>query len=57
MATAINDFVQGTITFGGLVIVPAVSLITPKISNDATDNMFDCYSAKVVVSAKKSLGE
>jgi len=42
---------------GGLVIVPVVSLITPKISKDTTDEMFSCYNEKVVVSAKKSLGE
>jgi SSS family solute:Na+ symporter len=42
---------------GGLIIVPVVSFITPKISKDTTDEMFSCYSAQVVVSAKKSLGE
>ncbi len=42
---------------GGLIIVPVVSLITPKISKDTTDEMFSCYNTQVVVSAKKSLGE
>ena len=42
---------------GGLVIVPVVSLISPKISESTADEMFSCYNAQVVVSAKKSLGE
>jgi len=42
---------------GGLVIVPIVSLVTPKIDRQKTEDMFVCYDREVVVSAKKSLGE
>ena len=42
---------------GGLVIVPIVSSFTPKLNLDKTNEMFSCYNEKVVVSAKKSLGE
>ena len=42
---------------GGLIIVPLVSLITPKLSKEKVDTMFECYETKVSVSAKKSLGE
>ena len=41
----------------GLVIVPAVSLITPKLNKDSVNEMFECYDEKVVVSKKKSLAE
>lgn len=42
---------------GGLIIVPLVSLITPKMNNEEVDKMFECYEHKVLVSAKKALGE
>ena len=42
---------------GGLVIVPVVSWITPKIDKNSIDEMFSCYDKKVLVNAKKSLGE
>ncbi len=42
---------------GGLVIVPVVSLITPKLQKDATEDMFACYQKKITVKAKESLGE
>ena len=42
---------------GGLVIVPVVSWITPKIKNEEVEKMFECYNAEVVVSKKKSLGQ
>ncbi len=42
---------------GGLIIVPVVSLLTPKPNKEATDAMFSCYQKKVVVEAKESLGE
>ncbi len=41
---------------GGLVLVPVVSLLTPKMKNDDVEKMFECYSQEVVVSKKKSLG-
>ena len=42
---------------GGLVIVPIVSLVTPKMDAQKTEDMFVCYDREVVVFAKKSLGE
>ena len=42
---------------GGLVLVPVVSLITPKINKEKTDEMFVCYDREVVVNAKESLGK
>ena len=41
---------------GGLVIVPVVSWITPKIKKEKVEEMFSCYNEEVVVSKKKSLG-
>lgn len=42
---------------GGLVIVPVVSLLTPKPKKESVDEMFSCYNKKIVVSSKESLGE
>ena len=42
---------------GGLVIVPIVSLVTPKMDAQKTEDMVVCYDREVVVFAKKSLGE
>ena len=42
---------------GGLVLVPIVSWITPKLGSNDIEDMFLCYSKKVTVDAKKSLGE
>ncbi len=41
----------------GLVLVPLVSLVTPKQKQDVIEEMFACYDSKVLVSAKESLGE
>lgn len=41
---------------GGLIIVPVVSLITPKLPAKELDSMFECYNEQVTVSAKESLG-
>lgn len=40
----------------GLIIVPVVSWITPKLNKQDTEAMFDCYKKEVVVQAKESLG-
>ncbi len=42
---------------GGLVIVPVVSLVTPKPKKQQTDEVFSCYDREVVVSVKESLGK
>ena len=38
-----------------LVVVPIVSLFTPKLTVESTDAIFECYSETVIVSKKKSL--
>lgn len=42
---------------GGLVIVPVVSLLSPKPDKELTDGMFSCYHKEVIVETKESLGE
>ncbi len=42
---------------GGLIIVPIVSLITPKQELSKTEEMFSCYDKEVVVQSKESLGQ
>ena len=39
----------------GLVIVPIVSLVTPRMDKDLMDDMFSCYNKKVVVNATEAL--
>jgi len=41
----------------GLIIVPVVSLFTPKPDRALVDDAFSCYDRKVVVSAKDAIGE
>lgn len=40
-----------------LIVVPIVSLITPKMDQKKVDEIFTCYDQKVTVSEKTSLGE
>ncbi len=42
---------------GGLILVPVVSLLTPKQNKEKTDEMFSCYNREVVVQSKESLGQ
>lgn len=42
---------------GGLVIVPIVSLFTPKMKKDNVDQIFTCYDEKIQVTAKTVLVE
>ena len=42
---------------GGLILVPVVSLFTPKLDKDETDKMFSCYEREVKVYSKESLGK
>ena len=42
---------------GGLILVPVVSLLTPKQRAEQIDGIFACYNEKITVSAKDSLGE
>ena len=55
MASPINCGAVAMI--GGLILVPLVSLVTPKPQKETVDNMFTCYDEQVVVSAKQSLGD
>lgn len=41
---------------GGLVLVPVISLLTPKMEKKKVDAMFACYSENVLVKTTKSLG-
>lgn len=41
----------------GLIIVPIVSLFTPKIQKQTVDSIFECYEETVTVSKKKSIQE
>jgi len=40
-----------------LILVPLISLITPKPKREKVDEMFACYEKEVVVSSKESLGK
>ena len=39
----------------GMIIVPVVSLITPKLQKEKVDEIFTCYDEKVVITKKRSL--
>ena len=41
----------------GLVLVPVVSLVTPKLPKAHLDRVFSCYDRMVTVSVKDSIGE
>ena len=55
IASPIN---AGAVTMlAGLVIVPIVSLITPKLSKQKVDDIFKCYDEKVTIEKRYSLPE
>ncbi len=41
----------------GLIVVPVVSLLTPKMKKEKLDDIFECLEEKVLVSKKKSIEE
>lgn len=41
----------------GFIVVPVISLITPKINKDKVDDMFKCYDKDVVVPFTQNLGK
>lgn len=41
----------------GLIVVPVVSLITPKMNKEKVDNIFSCYDETVTITKKRSLQE
>ena len=52
-----NSLYSGSIAMlGGLVLVPIISLLTPKMKKDEVDKMFACYEDDVSVNVKQSLG-
>lgn len=61
--TVLNYFFSTPINAGvlamvvGLVIVPLVSMITPKLNKDDVDKMFSCYDDKVTVEITEALGD
>ncbi len=53
-----NSIVAGAVAMiAGLILVPVVSLLTPKPDKKIVDDIFTCYDKKVVVSKKTSLEE
>ena len=41
----------------GLIIVPVVSLVTPKLPQQHLDQVFSCYDRQVLVTVKDSIGD
>lgn len=41
----------------GLIVVPVVSIITPKMKKETVDKLFTCYEEEVVITKKHSLEE
>ena len=41
----------------GLIVVPIVSLVTPKMKKEKVEEIFECFEEKVLVSKKKSIEE
>ena len=39
----------------GLIIVPIVSIVTPKLDTKKVDDIFACYDEKVTIPKKNSL--
>ncbi len=62
-STFINAYFSSPINAGmlamvaGLVIVPVVSLLTPKMDKVSVDRMFECYDRTVTVRATTALGD
>lgn len=56
-------FIESSINAGaaamvaGLIVVPLVSLISPKSDREKVDKIFACYDEKVTISRKRSLQE
>ena len=53
-ASPINAGVLAMI--GGMIVVPAVSLLTPKLEGKMVDGVFACYEKKTTVAQKENLG-
>lgn len=63
VANMFIGFIESSINAGaaamvaGLIVVPVVSLISPKLEKKKVDEIFECYEEKVVISKKRSLQE
>ena len=63
VANMFIGFIESPINAGaaamiaGLIVVPMVSLISPKLEKKKVDEIFECYEEKVVISRKRSLQE
>ena len=63
VANMFIGFIESPINAGavamaaGLVVVPVVSLITPRPDKEKVDDIFACYDEKVTISRKRSLQE
>ena len=63
VANMFIGFIESPINAGaaamiaGLIVVPVVSLISPKLEKKKVDEIFECYEEKVVISRKRSLQE
>ena len=63
VANMFFKFIQSPINAGaiamiaGLIVVPVVSLITPKMKKDKTDEIFTCYDETVTVHKRRSIEE
>ena len=63
VANMFIGFIESSINAGaaamvaGLIVVPVVSLISPKLNKEKVDDIFECYEEKVVISKKRSLQE
>ncbi len=61
VANMIHPFIASPINAGaiamvaGLVVVPVVSLVTPKPNKEVVDKIFECYDEEVTTSKKRSL--
>jgi len=63
LANMIHPFFNSPINAGaaamiaGLIIVPVVSLITPKMDKNTVDTIFECYDEVVTITKRTSLEE
>ena len=63
VANMFIGFIESPINAGaaamiaGLIVVPVVSLISPKLDKKKVDEIFECYEEKVTISKKRSLQE
>ncbi|MEF9840248.1 MAG: sodium:solute symporter, partial [Lachnospiraceae bacterium] len=41
----------------GLILVPIVSIISPKLNQEKLEEIFSCYDEKIIITKKRSLEE